>query len=257
MELLHLFFSTLRLRPYVFVFFSIYLYAAIRAMGWKRAGAFTSIAWVVAFLAEFSSTRTGFPFGRYFYIEATRGKELWIANVPFIDSLSFTFLAYASYAMAQVLSFSGAEQIKGPRRVGGEAKANLLAVLLFVLLDVVIDPLALRGDKWFLGQIYAYPEPGFYFGVPLTNFLGWAMVGGGIIFLFQGVTKSFPEPHRPQSLDAFLGPGLYLLVLFFNLLMTFLIGEILLAFVGLMLQGPVLAKFFYRARALMGKEALA
>ena len=41
-----------------------------------------------------------------------------------------------------------------------------LTCLLFMLIDVVIDPVALRGDRWFLGQIYGYPDPGVYFGVP-------------------------------------------------------------------------------------------
>jgi putative membrane protein len=32
----------------------------------------------------------------------------------------------------------------------------VLAVTFFVLIDVVIDPVALRGSRWFLGQIYGY-----------------------------------------------------------------------------------------------------
>ncbi len=47
-------------------------------------------------------------------------------------------------------------------------------------LDVVIDPLAVRGDRWFLGRIFYYPEPGWYFGVPAANFAGWVVVGAAI-----------------------------------------------------------------------------
>ena len=31
--------------------------------------------------------------------------------------------------------------------------------------------------RWFLGRIFYYPEGGVYFGVPLSNFAGWMIVG--------------------------------------------------------------------------------
>ena len=86
-------------RPYVFVFFAVYLVAAVARMGWRRTAFFTVIAYTVAFAAEFSSTRNGFPFGLYHYIDTTRDRELWIGNVPFWDSLSFTFLCYLGWRL--------------------------------------------------------------------------------------------------------------------------------------------------------------
>jgi uncharacterized membrane protein len=83
------------LRPYVFLFFAVYLVAAVSKMGWKKAAVFTLMAYGVAFVAEFSSTRTGIPFGLYHYVDTTRDRELWISNVPFWDSLSFSLLAAA------------------------------------------------------------------------------------------------------------------------------------------------------------------
>ena len=66
-------------------------------------------------------------------------------------------------------------------RPGRRAPApGRLAGLLMMWLDVVIDPLAVRGDRWFLGRIFYYPEPGWYFGVPLANFAGWVVVGAAI-----------------------------------------------------------------------------
>ncbi len=52
-----------------------------------------------------------------------------------------------------------------------------LGALLFMLIDVVIDPLSFRGDRWFLGKIYYYPDGGAYFGVTISNFIGWFIVG--------------------------------------------------------------------------------
>ena len=69
-------------------------------------GAFTDavadsvLGYLLAWMAEFSAINWGFPFGEYIYIPATVDRELWVAGVPFMDSLSYVFLAYASFSMA-------------------------------------------------------------------------------------------------------------------------------------------------------------
>ena len=247
-EAIGLFLSTVLLRPYVFLFLALYLLAASAAIGWRRTALFTGIAWVVAFAAEYSSTRNGIPFGFYSYIPATKGRELWISNVPFMDSLSFTFLAYVSLALAQLLSLpngAGHREVVAARR---SRPVLFLAALLFMLIDVVIDPLALRGDRWFLGKIYDYPDPGIYFGVPLSNFLGWGVAGLVIIALFQQIDRVLPEDASSgrSVRPIFLGAMLYYLILVFNLSMTFAIGEHLLGMVGVMLYVPVTWLFVKR-----------
>jgi uncharacterized membrane protein len=159
------------LRPYVFGFLAVYLAAAAAAWGWRRAAAFTVWAGSLAFAAEWSSTRTGIPFGLYHYTGATVGRELYLSNVPFFDPVSFTFLAYGSLGLAGQLLGAGEEAAQA--RTGARLRLAGLAGLLMMWLDIVIDPLAVRGDRWFLGRIFYYPEPGWYFGVPLANFVGW------------------------------------------------------------------------------------
>ena len=50
---------------------------------------------------------TAYRSGHYYYIETTKGKELWVMGVPFMDSMSFVFLAWASYSMALMAAFAG------------------------------------------------------------------------------------------------------------------------------------------------------
>src|SRR3989304_1714502 len=95
--------GSLLLRPYVFAFLLLHLLGASALFGWRRTTAFTLIAWSVALAAAHSSIRTGFPFGWYYYIPGTADRELWIAGVPFFDSLSFTFLLVSSYGLAWFL----------------------------------------------------------------------------------------------------------------------------------------------------------
>ena len=76
------------MRPYVFAFLAAYLVAAVLHLGWRSTLWFTVVGYLIAFASEFSSINTGFPYGWYYYIDVTKDQELWIAGVPFFDSLS-------------------------------------------------------------------------------------------------------------------------------------------------------------------------
>ena len=117
-----------------------------------------------------------------------------------------------------------------------------LTALLFAFLDMVIDPVALRGDRWFLGKIYYYPDPGWHFGVPFANYVGWAVVGLISLALYVPLDRRLvpieTSPVITQRL--LLGIGLYYGVLAFNLGMTFWIGETFMGLSGLLMHLPVL-----------------
>ncbi|MDP7148620.1 MAG: carotenoid biosynthesis protein [Nitrospinaceae bacterium] len=241
MELLTLLWGTVLLRPYVFVFLAVYLTIAILNMGVVRSIAFTLLAYIIAFMSEYSSTRNGFPYGFYSYIETTRDQELWISNVPFMDSLSFTFLAYVAYTMAlflwSPLKKDGWDiRLQDSEPARRSLKVVFSGAVLFMLMDVIIDPVAFQGDRWFLGKIYTYKEQGEYFNIPLTNFFGWLVVGTAILFSFTRLdgwlTRNFSHKPREVPAQALLGPGLYFGVLLFNLAVTFYIGEWVLGACG-------------------------
>ncbi len=92
--------GTFTMRPYVFAFFAAFLLACVPHVGWRRTLTFTVVGYLIAFASEWLSINTGFPYGWYYYIDSTSNRELWVAGVPFFDSLSYVFLAYCSYATA-------------------------------------------------------------------------------------------------------------------------------------------------------------
>src|SRR5512139_4170024 len=114
MEHILLFFKTILFRPYVFVFLAAFLYAAIQLIGWPRTWRFWLISWATAFVCEFSSTRNGIPFGWYHYNGSTVGQELYFSNIPFMDSISFSFLLYAAYGLALCFLLPQAESADSP-----------------------------------------------------------------------------------------------------------------------------------------------
>ncbi|HBH80962.1 MAG TPA: carotenoid biosynthesis protein [Nitrospira sp.] len=252
MEHVVLFFKTIVLRPYVFIFLAAFLFSAIKLIGWPRTWRFWLISWATAFICEFSSTRTGIPFGWYFYNGSTIGQELYFFDVPFMDSISFSFLLFAAYcvALGLLLPFNATLRNDGsthkPLRFEVAARTSWsvygLTVFLFAFIDMVIDPVALRGDRWFLGKIYYYPDPGWHFGVPFANYVGWAVVGLISLALYFPLDRRLipitPPPVITQRL--LLGIGLYYGVLVFNLGMTFWIGETFMGISGLLMHLPVL-----------------
>jgi len=268
MHILKLLGLTVVYRPYVFIFFTCYLLLAVTHIGWKRTLLFTGLAYSIAFVCEWSSAvaATGFPFGLYYYIDATRDRELWVAGVPFMDSLSFTFLSYVSWELAAMLigrvraGWRDVQVLDGERARRTWASA-LLASFLMMYLDIIIDPVALRGDRWFLGKIYYYPNGGSYFGITIANFLGWYFVCFVIVRLFvwlEGLSfgrAADPAAGVRQYRYKALGPAaLYFGVLGFNLFMTFWIGERELGTVGIIIILPllvmILLKLYQSAREL-------
>lgn len=258
MEYVGLFFQTILFRPYVFIFLAAFLFSAIQLIGWARTWRFWLITWGTAFVCEFSSTRTGIPFGWYHYNGSTVGQELYFFNIPFMDSISFSFLLYAAYCVALGLLLPFHSHSMPPRpsllplRLDLSTRTGwpvlLLTAFLFAFIDMVIDPVALRGDRWFLGKIYYYPDPGWHFGVPMANYVGWGVVGLISLSLYFPLDRQLPTLLPPESVTSklLLGIGLYYGVLAFNLAMTFWIGETFQGASGFLMHLPILGLLILR-----------
>ena len=257
METLSLIWGTVLLRPYVFIFLAVYLIISILNMGLLRSLLFTVLAYSIAFICEYSSTRNGFPFGFYTYIDTTRDQELWISNVPFMDSLSFSFLIYVSYTLslllwAPLIKKGWDIKLGEIGNIKHSFKVIVSASILCMLMDVIIDPVAFLGDRWFLGKIYFYQEPGEYFHIPLTNFAGWFFVAASTLTSFavlnSWLDSKIPQRKKQIAGQALLGPGLFFGVLAFNLGVTFYIGEFLLGIWGTFISLGILILVGFKVR---------
>jgi uncharacterized membrane protein len=185
-----------------------------------------------------------------------------------MDSISFSFLLYAAYCVALCLLLPidraapttgiGLKPLRFDLQVRTGWSGLLLTACLFAFIDMVIDPVALRGDRWFLGKIYYYPDPGFHFGVPVANYIGWAVVGLVSLAIYFPLERRLPVPSIPASPTSrlLLGVGLYYGVLAFNLGMTFWLGEWFMGFSGLLMHLPVLMVLIFRVVALQPTPSL-
>jgi uncharacterized membrane protein len=207
--------ETLARRWYVVAFVVLYFAASVPERGWPATIRFYAIATVVAFAAELSSTRNGFPFSDYAYTEATRGEELYLSNIPAFVPFSYAVMIYAGRSLGARLA-----------RAAGGLRLVIAGALATMAIDVVVDPIAVRGEHWFLGDLFAYAE-GDFFGVSFGNFAGWVLVAAVVIAL------DLTLGGRRETELSRRGVGLAAVVIAFNAAIGLWIGAPLAVFASL------------------------
>jgi putative membrane protein len=247
---MHLLISTIELRPYVFIYLASFLFISIVNFGLRTTILYAAVTYLVALGCEWSSVHNGFPFGLYHYIDATRGREIWIAGVPFMDSLSFTFLSFASYTVALLLCaplFRKGWDLRllDTWKLRRSPRVWLMAALFMVMIDMSVDPLSVLGDRWFLGKIFWYDPAGPHFGVPISNYLGWYFVAAITIpifvFLDHWLNRRTWRPYGvapAMPSRALFGPALYLGIMSFGPVMLFKIGATQIAWASVFIYLP-------------------
>ena len=138
---------------------------AVAVYGWRLAAIFLALCLVITFAMENLSIATGFPFGRYHFEVAPLLPH--IGAVPLIVGPLYFAMGYFSWIIASILL--GDRQSAGQ---GGQAffllAMPIVAAFVMVQWDVVMDP-----PNATLGHAWIWHDGGGYFGVPLSNFLGW------------------------------------------------------------------------------------
>lgn len=122
---------------------------------------FTAICVVVGNIVENIGVATGFPYGRYYFVELM-GPKLF--HVPILLGLAYIGMAWVSWNVANLILVGNEAPITGPRLLALCA----LASVIMTAWDLAQDPVwatALHGWVW--------RDGGRWFGVPISNYLGW------------------------------------------------------------------------------------
>jgi len=184
-------------RWYVTLFGLTFAWRAGRHLGWRRTLVYVAAALVVGGLAENGSVHLGFPYTRYAFNRHLRGKELFLGDVPLMVPLSYTFMAYFAFASGRLLA-SGPWRRRA-RRVWTEV---LVAVVLAVWALWILDPVSRLGHRFYLGELFRYAGPGFWFGLPLGSQVGFAATAGVLIAVLTVLARDDPDGPVPEGLRA-------------------------------------------------------
>lgn len=144
-----------------FLFILAFLHGIVR-YGKKNMLIFFLITWAVSFAFENLSIATGFPFGFYHY-----SSSLGIMTVPLIIIFAYFAVGYLSFTLANVLTDQYEKKLQGKQIF----LVPFIAAFLMVMWDLTIDPISSN-----LQHMWMWTNPGAYFGVPISNYLGWFLV---------------------------------------------------------------------------------
>ena len=176
-------------RWYVTLFGLTFLWRASRQLGWKRTGIYAAVALAVGIAAENGSVHFGIPYTTYSFNESLRDDELFVGDVPLMVPLSYTFMAYFAFAAGRLVA-SGPFRTRAPRAWHELAVAWMLAVWAIWVLDPVSR---LLGDRFYLGELFRYEGPGFWFGLPLGSQVGFALTAGILVLVLHRLDRAAPD----------------------------------------------------------------
>lgn len=145
-------------------------------MGWRKTVAYSIGAITVGALAENGSVHLGFPYTRYAFNSELRGEEIFIGDVPLMVPMSYTFMAYLAFAAGRLLA-SGPRRTRAPR----PWMEFLLAWVLAVWALWILDPISRLGEDFYLGKVFEYDGPGFWFGLPTGSQVGFALTAAVLL----------------------------------------------------------------------------
>jgi putative membrane protein len=148
---------------------------------------FAGICLAVGNLVENLGVATGFPYGHY-YFATLMGPKLF--HVPVMLGMAYVGMAYVSWMLARLIVGNPLAPLTRTRLV----TLPLTASFIMVAWDLAQDPVwatALHGWVW--------RDGGPWFGVPISNFLGWYLNVFIIYLLFALYVRSHPVETIPDE----------------------------------------------------------
>jgi uncharacterized membrane protein len=132
---------------------------------------FTAICLAVGNIFENLGIRTGFPFGSY-YFTGVMGPKLF--GVPILMGPAYLAIGYTSWLLSHLI-LNNTDDVRPGRVVA----TPVLAAGIMVVWDLSAEPI------WStIGHFWIWRRGGPYFGVPVSNFLGWFLTNYIIFQLF-------------------------------------------------------------------------
>src|SRR5437870_4736695 len=184
----------------------VLLHGAVRYK-WSGIITFLVISLVVSNLLENTSILTGFPFGHYYYTDRL-GPKLFL--VPLLIGPAYVGTGYLAWVLSTVLI----GDVRPKATAFMTFAVPFIASFIMVVWDLGMDPTSST-----IRHLWIWEQGGGYFGVPLTNYLGWFFTVYVFYQLFalyvrfraasvQTHELTFNKSHYAQAIAQYAAVGL-------------------------------------------------
>jgi putative membrane protein len=127
------------------------------SIGLRRGLILFAVLNLVAIILETIGILTGFPYGWFVYGDQSMGAKLF-GMTPWTVGLAWAPLVLGAVTLSQIITHRLWTYL-------------LVGTSILIAFDLVLDPAAVSVRLW------SYADPGSYYGVPLSNYLGWVLSG--------------------------------------------------------------------------------
>ena len=181
-------------RYFAFIFVILH---ALETLGKQKTVMFFIVALLFGFLSEYLGAVHGLVFGKYVYNEYT---NMILGAVPWQTPLSWSVITYICYCTTNLFlkGFGG----RKPNFKNALWYPFCLLLLLSSLdgiaamnIDMVLDPCCVNCPT----PSWTWAEHGAYFGIPISNFIGWFMVTFFTTLIFR-TYESFKEDFESDKM---------------------------------------------------------
>ncbi|MGB9738609.1 carotenoid biosynthesis protein [Chloroflexus sp.] len=189
--------------------------------GAVASGLILIISWAV----EHIGATTGFPFGSYSYTDVLQPQIFGV--VPLAIPFAWLLIVVAAVGVAERLFHRDGRPVDDrylhPTRV-------LTAASFALLLDVTIEPFAVYINRYW---VWASDESGFYYGIPVSNFVAWWVTSLILSWVLLSLRRSANRKGLvPRPFMQWLPPTLYLTNLTMFVVVNLARGQVLPALIG-------------------------
>jgi uncharacterized membrane protein len=155
--------------------------------GVRGMSAFTAFCLGAGALCESISLRTGFPFGHYVFTDVMGPKMF---GLPVLLVLAYLGIGYCSWVLALLTLGYRNKPVAGM----GVLTLPLLASLIMLAWDVSMEAIWSTIDR-----AWVWRDGGSFYGVPISNFLGWYFTACLFYQAFALYCRANPTKPRASS----------------------------------------------------------
>ena len=148
---------------------------AVESRGLKLAVLLFASGAVISLGAELLGTATGLLFGHYTYTERMGYKLFGL--VPWLIPVAWCGMLYPAWCVAEFVMRS-AYSVSQSYNLTHYALRITLSALALTAWDLSLDPRMVQDGNW------VWQGGGAYFGVPLSNYMGWVVTALGVYFVW-------------------------------------------------------------------------